>query len=156
MCLVIKKGIFEPKKSKRGRICYKLIIRTNLIGDNSIGYTTPYQNKRLDEDIINGKTPLVANCRRYKWTSLVKIGCDTIFSDPDRIVEKGYIHAYTSIDAARLDWTYKLGAIIYRCVIPAGTEYFEGKKKDICARQIIFQKPVDLNKTNLWNPQNKE
>jgi hypothetical protein len=142
MCLIIKDAKFGlPQKSKQNRVCYKVIRVQKMHGDK-MRYTTPFRNTKLDHEILNGVKPFVANNQKRKWTSLVKMMGTLWLSYP--AIGSGYIHAYYSLGAAKRACAnlHDNSLVVYRCEIPAGTEYFEGEDNDICARQIVFDKMV--------------
>lgn len=63
----------------------------------------------------------------------------------DRIVTKGFLHAYRTVDAATRaieEYTTinkvpdKHSLVIHKAVSPAGTKYYEGIWQDICAKAL--------------------
>ena len=129
MCLEIKNT--TPKVAKRDIVCYKvLVVKDNAIMDkdgalviNDI-YVTPFfkfvmePNKLYEEKNkfeVGIETRLTPFIKRIKYTTIVQSGC---------------FHTFKSKIDAKL-FKKDLGlrnneAVIMKCVIPEGTEYFEG------------------------------
>ena len=97
-----------------------------------------------------------------------EIKCRGIKADGDRIISRhcwglrrtvseGYVHAYKKLeDAQRVikTWQYKPeNNIIVKCVIPAGTLYFNSfDRVEICAKQMI----ISEQQWNALNNKNNE
>ena len=140
MCLLIKSKQSEPKVSRFGRTCYKVL--TERKGD----FYTPILDVAVNDEILEGKKPFEANCQEYDWSLLVK-ETNTKLGNGEYMcfVDNGFIHAFTSLKSAKGYIAFIRHQAIFRCEIPAGTEYYEGTDNEICARKIIFKKLIDKN-----------
>lgn len=84
------------------------------------------------------KQPFMLPCRSYRVGIPYK-GC--------WVVESGYIHLFSSKENADDSYSilvkhpeYKRGkpmeTVIVRCIIPAGTKYYEGMEGDLAAKKV--------------------
>ena len=130
MCLYTKQRC--AKVSDKPIKCYK-VLRVDTLGR----VVTPYQEVEVQPTVIWGnalfrpENPLNINFFDNSDTQ-------EIFP-----INEGFVHAYKDIDAAaRVTYNWKSRIVIYECEIPAGTEYFEGTNRDICAHAIKFVKKI--------------
>ena len=90
---------------------------------------TPFFFKKIDEDIIEGKRPLVAE------------GKDNIdvFDEHDAYcVCGGYIHIY----GVKFKLNYSKKYKMFKCVIKKGTRYYDNGKGELAAKEIWFEEEV--------------
>ena len=130
MCLYTKQRC--AKVSNEPIKCYK-VLRIDVLGRA----LTPYQEEIVHPTVLCGNA-------LFKPTHPSNIH---FFDKPDTMdvfaVKEGFIHAYKDIDAAvREVYNWRSRIVIYECEIPAGTEYFEGTNRDICAQALKFVKKV--------------
>lgn len=119
MCLTSSQR--EPKIAERPITVYKLIEKK----DGS--YFTPCEHTQIENDVINGEKPFVAEGEKEIGT-LTTIG-------------GGYIHSYTSVmRVTRCDKNH----CIFECEIPAGTKYWAGSddNTEYASEQILFKKAL--------------
>ena len=136
-----KQGIKKPDIADNAKTCYKII----KFGIKH--FITPFRDVRIAKEVVNGDRPYKASSRNIPWQDLVSVNnfYDCV------CVEGGYIHGYHQLRRAKAmvkdfeSYNSRLKYLIYRCQIPAGTEYFDGQDGDICARQILFKKCVYKN-----------
>lgn len=129
MCLY-KKHRF-PKISNRDIVVYKvLLIASFSYNIFHRDYVTPFKYKLVD---IN--KPQIAN--DYLYTNFI----ESIFS---KIIEEGFIHAYTEYNIAlNLFNNMKQNnqrPCLFKCIIPKGTYYYEGFCGEIACRKLIYNK----------------
>lgn len=143
MCLWTKNWVNEPSVSDKGIKCYKVI----KLGEKH--FLTPVQGTRIADKVVNGDRPFKATCQNIPWRNLVRLD---MYTNQYVYLEHGYIHAYHRLSSAKkfckdFERCYKKTPklLIYRCEIPADTEYFDGRHGDICARQIVFKECVYKN-----------
>lgn len=124
MCLYSKNKL--PKVSKKDVVCYKVLKRVISEWDVSkIEIRTPYENSTIGDNTINGKIEFRATGKKKVSDSIEHCGYKYE-------VGGGYIHTCkTKKDAQRivehLKWfLLSSDILVYKCVIPAGTRYFEG------------------------------
>lgn len=141
MCLYTKTN--EPKIAEQDITCYKvMMVMETPIKDV---YRTPFQDKIVSIDVINGNKPYVANC---KGTAKRVVNSWKEYS-----IDEGFIHTIRDLDDAK--WLYKHineywvtsnTPVLFSCKIPKGTKYFEGHdsnlKSGFSSEQIVFQEKL--------------
>lgn len=127
MCLYSKSR--NPSRSDSDIICYKVVKRTES------GYYSYYQNsfltKNLTDFVFTDSAPVIIE----------------VYSDR-RCITSGFIHSYKvysyAMDLVKMSLVWKCipEAEIWECMIPAGTDYYEGIHGDICSKKLIFKRKV--------------
>ena len=150
MCLYSKNNL--PKVSKQDVVCYK-VLKKNVSFDRDvpemvIKISTPYENFPIGNNTINGKIEFCATGKK-------KVSDSIEHSGYKYEVGGGYIHTCkTKKDAQsiveHLRWfILDSNILVYKCVIPAGTRYFEGatnpekaNTRGYASEQIRFVKEI--------------
>jgi len=111
--------------AKKDLICYKIIERyKNFYGEYC--YKTPFQGTPVSIKVIEGQ--------EFKPDPFISIGADRK-SDGHYEVYDGFIHSYKTRWKARKMAKYIRETLfkgedrwydVYKCIIPKGTEYFDG------------------------------
>ena len=112
MCLIATNK--KPKKSKENVVCYKILDK---IGDT---YKTPWQRCLITNEMLNGEESFKPDADEIPNVGTRKSG--------------GYIHSVNGYEEAQrlLDTLKRMfsdlikNPVIFECVIPKDTEYFEG------------------------------
>ena len=130
MCLIT----FENSKiAEEDIICYKILVKR---GDT---YITPFTETDVTDYVVNNKV----------WNDSVSEDIITriFLSIPPKkyyVIGRGFIHTYKrsySYIADRLQKYLSEGeVVILKCIIPAGTVYFEGNDDDYCSKSLKFIK----------------
>ena len=145
MCLYTNQKV--AKVAEQDIVCYKILYK----GNNS--YQTPFQFTLVPSKcFIRGELYTPAEEGEAKPNPH---GCETWQST--YLVEEGFIHTCKDIDYGMsfLKWfkgrqpspSMEDNCRIYRCIIPKGTEYFEGHDGDgesYASKAIKFIKEVDI------------
>lgn len=148
MCLIIEAKA-TPKRAKKDIICYKVIKRYTF-SDGTENLHTPYKFAPIPKDVINGKKPFTAKTSGGATvTDKMFERCGRYFGDFGE-VSKCAIHTYTTetgaiADADLLKQYYGGNFIIYKCIIPKDTLYYEGDFegiKSFASKKIVFKKMV--------------
>lgn len=111
MCLT--SSVKEPSKSSYNIICYK-VLKEDM--------TSPY--------------------RDYKYSTITKAdGPDSVIelSNDIFLVESGYLHSCKSIKSAKKLRERMLSIFkykIFKCEIPVGILFYEGKSDDLCSKEL--------------------
>lgn len=126
MCLWTNQKV--AKTSNRAIVCYKIMLK---YGSTVV---SPYYASLVPEETLNGGLYIAR-------------GPEYIEADGKNYsVGGGFIHAYNNIDTAKnqLLRNFNCYARLYKCVIPAGTRYFESLPgfNEICAKEIRFVEEV--------------
>lgn len=126
MCLKVKGFHKFGKIAKNDIVCYK-ILQQNCYGE----FKTPYQYTKVHKNEIKGLMPLLpAENIRYKF----RLGTLNVGA--------GFIHTYKNFSDA-LNNVYYGAHIIFPCIIPKGTFYYEGcdgtNSSGYASEQIIFK-----------------
>lgn len=119
----------KPKIAKKNIVCYKILEDKGLNGLYSPHTQTKYStglNKAYGETIIY-RGPILNH---------------SIFKRKTYMIERGMLHCCTT-EGYSFEYLYKIfnnpfyHHIIYKCIIPKGTEYYiSTDKKQICAKAI--------------------
>ena len=127
MCLYSKNKL--PKVSKQDIVCYKVLKKKVSFewgaSEMVVEISTPYENFPISDNTINGKIEFCATGEKEVSDSIEHSGYKYE-------VGGGYIHTCkTKKDAQslveHLRWfIFDPNILVYKCVIPAGTRYFEG------------------------------
>lgn len=131
MCLISNTKTIRRSVVKR--TCYKVVLK-----HQTRGYITPFIQKAIPQEAINGEVPFVAEGKVRKF-----------FNE----IYSGVIHCYfSSTDAKDLARRLHVGgceAEVYECSIDEGVKFYEGKDYDnlfVCAaKQIRFIRKLELN-----------
>ena len=104
---------------------------------DGLNYHTPYQDIKVSRNVICGIYPFAADINRYTFFK-------PIFTIGDKKnlyrIEDGVIHAFRSHLIAIFRAYRKY--VVFKCIIPKGTQYAIGTDGDICAREIKFIKKI--------------
>ena len=126
MCLITTKDI--PEIAQEDIVCYKIYI---LIEDELL---SPYQGSPAPA--INKVTNTLLD-RAYlsKYTAVYMVG-------------RGF-HSFKYLDdlIEELDFWLSFDIKIFKCIIPKGTKYYEGKFGDFpsyCSESIILKEAIDI------------
>ena len=147
MCLYSKNKL--PKVSKQDVVCYKVLKRVISDWGSPIKeIRTPYENSTIGDNTINGKI-------EFRATGKKKVSDSIEYCGYKYEVGGGYIHTCkTKKDAQsiveNLKWfLFSSDILVYKCVIPAGTKYFEGvtnpdraNTRGYASEQIRFVKEI--------------
>ena len=144
MCLYITKDA-KLKIATKDIVCYKVLKRyTTFLGQQHI--MTPYTQLPLTDVQLNGKDDFYA------------FGEDKI--EPCKVVSgfeisNGFVHTCADMQSAlalyhllSLGNAYGIDLVIYECVIPKGTRYYDGRwalsphKDSYASKSIRFVKEV--------------
>lgn len=151
MCLYTEQ--YKPLVAKSDIECYKILKIIKDLNGNEI-YITPYQFKKVEEACLSGAELFTPDSFNYKEFSdrLINLHKDYVRTD----VNNGFIHTFTELSLKNMmaemyyhaiyikyfeyfidcDIAETLncethpkvtGIALYKCVIPKGTEYFEGR-----------------------------
>lgn len=147
MCLYSKKKL--PKVSKQDVVCYKVLKKVYVEDYNLSEIRTPYENFPIGNNTINGKIEFCATGKK------TVSDLSTELYGYKYEVSRGYIHTCkTKKDAQsiveQLRWfILDSNILVYKCVIPAGTRYFEGatnpekaNTRGYASEQIRFVKEI--------------
>lgn len=123
MCLYITKDA-KLKHAVKDIVCYKVVKRyTTFLGKQIL--FTPYTQSPLTDAQLSGKEDFCSFDKDEIEES--KIG-------PGYEVSKGFIHTCINLESARwlsrllsLGLIYGEDIVVYKCIIPKGTRYYEGK-----------------------------
>lgn len=135
MCLYLEKGNAKKKKATEDIVCYKIMEEVSLNGGVP-HYRTPYQGNVMPiEGLVRDEYFDINRwaAKRYnKKISTLRIYANHYDHICKSFVAGGMIHTFANLlDASEkadllastnLDKTY----VVVKCVIPKGTEYFEG------------------------------
>ena len=143
MCLYLKKGNARKKIATEDIVCYKVMEEVFLKGDFTGGvphcvphYKTPYQGnimpiKGLVRDEYFDNNPWAAKRYNKKMTTQ-RIYANNTDHICESFVSGGMIHTFADLlDASEKAYSlaildYNKTYVVVKCVIPKGTEYFEG------------------------------
>lgn len=115
----------KPRKAKKDIVCFKVVLLR--IGSAGLRHIiTPCQNTYLYPDVISG---------RVNFTAQKSLFEDVKHYSPEGIyISKGFIHTFKRLKNAKYfkSMLYTNGKpLIYKCVIPAGTEYYKGEDESV-------------------------
>jgi hypothetical protein len=149
MCLYSKKKL--PKVSKQDVVCYKVLKKVYVEDYMVSEIRTPYENSPIGDSTISGIIEFRATGKKRVSdlsTELYGYKCE---------VSGGYIHTCKTQKDAKcivqhLRWfLFDPDILVYKCVIPAGTRYFEGatspdkaNTRGYASEQIRFVKEIKL------------
>lgn len=150
MCLYLKDK--KPKIAKRNIVCYKILNRTrrfNWTTDRvEKAYTTPYQHTPINlvnDDIIEGIRCFEPDSSTSD-ISPISPNLDFLHTEGWKwVMHGGCIHSYRYKKDANFMWS-DAGQVIFKCIIPKGTEYYEGidgiHQKNYASKKIRFVKQI--------------
>ena len=133
MCLRVQKNQ-RFKYATKDIVCYKALLscRESII--------TPYVGIKINEDTLKGKVPFCAigkgeTRNRYLYKS----------------VKSGYIHTFSENIG---DDFLKFGNKAFKCIIPKGTRYIQGKflgqddkyYEGYASKKIVFVEKITIGK----------
>lgn len=144
MCLLITSR--TPKIADRDLTCYKAMLKDKKTGI----ILTPYEMVRPNPDALSGYVNFKASHSNLTADELIhEVGNSTMnkfYPELRGKIEEGYIHTYMFASHAQDDMGHELFAkqdyLLFRCVIPKGTEYFDGTYAGwpcLASREIKFQ-----------------
>lgn len=147
MCLYVKRVSKQlgakPNIAQHDIPCYKIVILKELLSVKH--YWPVFFGKEIPLEVINGEKDYYADKQEIPYNKLL-----IIFNYEEDEVHGGYIHTYGAAEGADVSYhcldkeeDYR----IFKCIIPKGTEYFEGEYAANIAyasRKIRFVKEIDL------------
>jgi hypothetical protein len=118
MCLYSKE--FKPKVAEKDIICFKTLVGRR--GDGR--FESPYMGKKVNSAILSGKLSYNAKGRIQP---IVNIG----YNDLGKLyrIGNGLVHTWQDFKTAwqhAVKFSSMFKEVIFECVIPAGTKYYEG------------------------------
>lgn len=124
MCLYITKDA-KLKHAVKDIVCYKVLKRyTTFLGKQTL--FTPYIQSPLTDVQLSGQEDFYSFDKDNNIEES-KIG-------PGYEVSKGFIHTCANLESARLlsqllslGLCYGEDIVVYKCIIPKGTRYYEGR-----------------------------
>lgn len=130
MCLIT----FENSKiAEEDIICYKILVKR---GDT---YITPFAEMDITNYVVNNKV--------WNDSAPEDIKTQILLDVPPRkyyVIGEGFIHTYKHryVYIADLLKQYfpEDEIVVFKCIIPAGTVYFEGNDDDYCSKSLKFIK----------------
>ena len=138
MCLITTKDI--PEIAQEDIVCYKFYVLHKVKDDINLpsydkdGYLSPYQG--MPAPTINKVTNTLLD-RAYlsKYTAVYMVG-------------RGF-HSFKYLDdlIKELNFWLSYDTIIFKCIIPKGTKYYEGTfdgSPSYCSESIILKKTIDV------------
>lgn len=145
MCLKLSSWVFSPKKKRKDIICYKVIEVKNYVTGLSSAFRTPCTHSSIPFAVINGTEDYVAIKSFYNVMFPI-----TINDFNEKYVAGGFIHVFKHLKSAETfveNSDEPKNMKIYECIIPAGTEYYQGidqllGRKAYAAEKIKFIKRV--------------
>ena len=133
-----------PQRARKDIICYK-VVRKRKYETGKEKYETPCVRKGLQlYSTVEAEESIIMPKKDYSTTLYFCHKNIRMY-----IVEEGYVHCLTSIEAAKMWINYHLfpynrGWAIIKCVIPKGVLYYKSvDHTEICAKQI-FTKGIEL------------
>ena len=136
MCLRVKGYNPTPKIAEVDIPCYKLLKKA------AIHYYSIYYGGEIPLEVIHGKEDYYASHSETSYERLIHSTNDILYSS----IEQGYIHTYGTATVTDFGFFIEgANAVIFKCIIPKGTEYFEGiYLNDIgyASRKIRFVKEI--------------
>ena len=142
MCMYVS-AYAKPRKARKDIECFKVVLLR--IGSAGLRHImTPCQSTCLSPDVISGHVNFVA--RKYCFDD------DKHYSPNGIYISRGFIHTFRRLKDAESfkNRLYVNGKpLIYKCVIPAGTEYYKGEDESIecpayASDAIRFVKKIEL------------
>jgi len=160
MCLFLEENKRTVKIAKDDIVCYKVMLRI-IYSDGTVVFATPFQDDIVEKEILQGEKPYVAK--------VPGVGDDRVDISTDEFpliysyrhggwgnsIGRGAIHTFTSQKSAKSQaaWFRFITStskgdtarayVIFKCIIPKGTQYFQGKcdceRNSFASRQIIFK-----------------
>lgn len=134
MCLYTKQIL--PIRAKKDITCYKALRPVPLYNaDSTIGHTARFETPVMKTPVNVPGTLIPDRC--FLRFPLYRNKFDAFFRIYN-IIDKGFIHAYTSQGEAEKYMSFPF-VVIAECTIPKGTLYFISyNKTEICARYMIL------------------
>lgn len=130
MCLITFENL---KIAEEDIICYKILVKR---GDT---YITPFAEMDITNYVVNNKV--------WNDSAPEDIKTQILLDVPPRkyyVIGEGFIHTYERSNlyiAGQLQKYFPEDEIIMlKCIIPAGTVYFEGNDDDYCSKSLKFIK----------------
>lgn len=128
----------QPKTADRDIVCWKLLFKW---GNK---HYTPFKGAYVSQDVLDGVYLFEPNEAPY-----------VVFDEESSCFEikGGYIHTYGDLgyamslirDTKEKEFGQGITAVLYMCIIPTGTEYFEsGTSTFLASRAIRFIAKVDF------------
>ena len=134
MCLITTKNI--PEIAQEDIVCYKfyILIMEGDINYDKNGLLSPYQGS-LAPTINKVTNTLLDRAYLSKYTAVYMVG-------------RGF-HSFKYLDdlIEELDFWLSFDIKIFKCIIPKGTKYYEGKFGDFpsyCSESIILKETIDV------------
>ena len=138
MCLYIDKKIHGPfqriKKAKDDIVCYKVL------RDYGSNLYTPYAFFEVSSQVYKGELPMIG-----EYSNIRKLFRRIFHSD---VIKEGYIHTFRLQSFAQNEARFLTipngDTSIFKCIIPKGTYYYQGKYGDYASECIIFKELLAL------------
>lgn len=157
MCLYVKD--YNPKVAKKDIVCYKLLRENIEYPSETKRYYTPFQDlKIILGQEVKAKGGLQKGTRKiFEWSSN---------REYRKLIYSGVIHTFKTFKDVE-DFMLKFAsqydaknAVVVRCVIPKGTEYYEGifestGLKSYASKKLIYggrilKRYYDLKENKRW------
>lgn len=146
MCLYVKNK--EPKIAKCNISCYKMVLRQQYPSCNE--YFSPYMYMPISKECINGDKNMEPNEIMIPKNVCIDETNFIFGHEFTAYIEGGMIHTYMRKEDAIKDATAQGTAPlesfeVYECMIPIGTEYYEGTDSEFCcyaSKAIKFIKKI--------------
>lgn len=145
MCLLIKDK--TPQIAKNDIVCYKVMLNKDGI------IATPYRLVIPKTDVLNGTRNFKATDSTLTAEELinpVNFQLATAEKSDVGTIENGYIHTFMfashAVEDIGTDCFARKDYLLYRCIIPKGTEYFVGRfcgYPCYASREIKFEGIID-------------
>jgi len=141
MCLILRSE--KPKIANADIECWKLLD----CYEHGWGklYETPYTNTKVEKKVLRGKKRFVADLSELPASSLLlKLHTleDGDIAEGAYSCDRGFIHTFVNERDARIEASRFGTSVACKCIIPKGTEYFEGEwdghTMGYASREIVF------------------
>lgn len=138
MCLYIDKEIhgsfYKIKKAKKDIVCYKVL------KERKGKLCTPYAFYEVSPQVVKGELPMIG-----ERSNILKFFRRIFHSN---IIGEGYIHTFRLLIYAQSDargmTSFMTKPVIFKCIIPKGTYYYQGDGGDYASEHIIFKECLTI------------
>lgn len=142
MCLKVVSNV--PLKAEKDIVCYKILVdhkdedETDYLKKNPTmsSYTSPFFNYHISKQVLSGKALMRP---KECWPASKEIGdVWTLSKGYKYSINEGAIHVMATLEEAKeyADWIslyFRKTCQIFKCVIPAGTQYYLGEDTNGCS-----------------------
>lgn len=131
MCLLVKNrslGHFDEfiksnyLTAENDIVCYKALECLNVNGEEH--YFTPYENVRVDDEVLEGKKEFNATLTEDEFIFGIKNNNRLCASEYE--INNGVIHTMETMYPLITNFSF-MNCDIFKCVIPKGTKYMKGE-----------------------------